>query len=92
MSVLYVRDRDGNLVPIESLQGKTGPQGPQGETGPQGPQGETGATGATGATGPAGADGKDGATAAEVIAALTNEVWTFTLSDGSTVDKVVPLV
>lgn len=57
-----------------------------GETGPQGPQGEKGDTGATG---PAGAAG---ATTAEVIAALTKETWTFTLSDGSTVNKVVPLI
>lgn len=63
--------------------GATGPQGVQGIQGPQGPQGETGEKG------PAGADG---ATAAEVIAALPTETWTFTLSDGSTVDKVVPLV
>lgn len=78
--------------------GATGPQGPQGDkgekgdtgaTGPQGPQGEKGDKGDTGATGAAGADG---ATAAQVIAALTKETWTFTLADGSAVDKVVPLV
>lgn len=45
--------------------------------------------GATGATGAAGADG---ATVEEVVAALSTETWTFTLSDGTTVDKVVPLV
>lgn len=50
---------------------------------------KNGSKGSTGGTGPAGADG---ATAAQVIAALTKETWTFTLSDGSTVDKVVPLV
>lgn len=45
-----------------------------------------------GTTGATGAAGKDGATAAEVIAALSTETWAFTLADGSTVDKVVPLV
>lgn len=36
--------------------------------------------------------GKDGATAAEVIAAMQSETWVFTLEDGSTVSKEVPLV
>lgn len=39
-----------------------------------------------------GATGAAGATVDQVIAALTKETWTFTLTDGSTVDKVVPLV
>lgn len=42
--------------------------------------------------GDTGAAGADGATAAEVIAALSTETWTFTLANGSTVTKVVPLV
>lgn len=42
--------------------------------------------------GSAGAAGKDGATAEEVIAAMSTETWTFTLADGSTVTKVVPLI
>lgn len=54
--------------------------------GAKGDKGDTGATGATGAA------GKDGATAAQVIAALEKETWTFTLEDGSTVTKEVPLV
>lgn len=45
-----------------------------------------------GSKGSAGANGKDGATAAQVIAAMTKDTWTFTLEDGSTVTKVVPLV
>lgn len=45
-----------------------------------------------GSAGAAGAAGKDGATAAEVIAALPTETWTFTMSDGSTVTKIVPLI
>lgn len=28
MSVLYVRDKNGNLIPIKTIQGETGPQGP----------------------------------------------------------------
>lgn len=48
--------------------------------------------GAKGDTGSPGAAGKDGATAAEVIADLPTETWTFTLSDGSTVTKIVPLI
>lgn len=39
-----------------------------------------------------GATGAAGATAEQVIAALPTETWTFTLVDGTTVDKVVPLV
>ena len=45
-----------------------------------------------GSKGSTGAAGKDGATAAQVIAALEKETWTFTLEDGSTVTKEVPLV
>jgi hypothetical protein len=37
-------------------------------------------------------NGKDGATAAQVIAAMTKDTWTFTLEDGSMVTKVVPLI
>lgn len=51
-----------------------------------------GVKGDKGDKGDAGAAGKDGATAAEVIAALPTETWTFTLSDGSTVTKTVPLI
>ena len=54
-----------------------------GVTGAQGPKGDKGDTGAA---------GKDGATATQVIAALTKEVWTFTLSDGTTVTKEVPML
>lgn len=48
--------------------------------------------GATGETGATGATGKDGATAAEVIAALPKETWIFTLADGTTVEKEVPML
>ena len=42
--------------------------------------------------GASGAAGAAGATAAEVIAAMNKETWTFTLEDGSTVTKEVPLL
>ena len=70
-------------------QGIQGPKGDKGDQGIQGPKGDTGATGPQGPTGPKGADG---ATATQVIAAMTKDTWTFTLEDGSTVTKVVPLV
>lgn len=35
MSVLYIKDKDGNVVPIFTIQG------PPGATGPQGPAGNT---------------------------------------------------
>ena len=72
--------------------GEQGPQGEKGEKGDKGDKGDKGETGDTGATGPQGPAGADGATPAEVIAAMTKETWTFTLADGTTVDKVVPLV
>lgn len=48
--------------------------------------------GAKGDTGAAGSNGKDGATAAQVIAALPTETWTFTLANGSTVTKKIPKI
>jgi hypothetical protein len=42
MSVLYVQDKSGNIIPIPAIQGPPGPQGPQGgkgDTGAQGPRG-----------------------------------------------------
>lgn len=48
--------------------------------------------GAKGDTGAAGSNGKDGATAAQVIAALPTEQWTFTLANGSTVTKTIPKI
>ena len=80
-------------------QGAGGPQGPKGDAGPQGPKGDTGAAGANGKDG---ADGKtpvkgsDYFTEADkselvqaVISALPNEIWTFTMEDGSIVEKAV---
>ena len=73
-------------------KGDKGDQGIQGIQGAKGDKGDKGDTGATGATGAAGKDGADGATAEQVIAAMSKETWTFTLEDGSTVQKVVPLI
>lgn len=39
-----------------------------------------------------GATGAAGATAEQVIAEMSTETWTFTLADGTTVNKVVPLI
>lgn len=79
---------DGERGP-QGIQGEQGPQGDQGERGPQGIQGIQGEQGPRGDTGPA---GKDGATASQVIAALPTETWTFTLINGSTLTKKVPLL
>ena len=86
-------------------QGDPGPQGPQGEkgeTGPQGPagpQGEKGEKGDSGADGTSPVKGSDYWTQADreqmvldTKAALGRETWVFTLADGSTVEKVVPLL
>jgi hypothetical protein len=86
---------------IQGEKGDTGTQGPKGDTGATGPKGDkgdkgdTGATGEQGPQGPQGEPGKagaDGATAEQVKATLNRETWTFTLTDGSTVTKVVPLL
>lgn len=78
-------------------EGPMGPTGATGDTGPVGPTGPTGATGGTGPTGPTGATGLttsvsiDSVTYTQVSGniSLPNETWTFTLSDNTTVDKVV---
>lgn len=47
-NILYVKDENGEWIPIPSIVGPQGeigpdgPQGPQGETGPEGPQGPQG--------------------------------------------------
>ena len=55
-------------------------------------QGEPGVQGQAGPAGPQGPAGAAGATTADVISALSKETWTFTLADGTSVDKVVPLI
>lgn len=89
-------------------QGPQGEKGEKGDTGPQGPRGEKGENGTAGPQGPQGEKGDTGAspvkgtdywTAADKAAMVTDtltamkrETWTFTLADGSTVEKVVPLL
>lgn len=53
---------------------------------------KNGSKGSKGDPGEKGDPGAAGATTAQVIAAMTKDTWTFTLEDGSTVTKVVPLV
>lgn len=85
--------------------GATGPQGPQGEkgekgdTGAAGPAGEKGEKGDPGVNGTSPVKGTDYWTQADrtqmvsdTKAALGRETWVFALSDGSTVEKVVPLL
>jgi hypothetical protein len=45
-----------------------------------------------GSKGDTGAAGKNGATVSEVISEMSKETWVFTLANGSTVEKVVPIV
>ena len=62
---MYIRDKDGNLIPVKTIKGDPGdqgPAGPKGNDGATGPQGPKGDKGDTGATGPAGNNGKDGKT------------------------------
>lgn len=68
---------------FKNLKGAKGEKGDTGSAGAQGEKGDKGDTGAKGA---------DGATSAQVIAALPRETWVFTLSDGTTVEKVVPVL
>lgn len=51
-----------------------------------------GMMGATGAAGKDGSNGADGATPTQVINAMSKETWTFTLTNGNTVTKTVPLI
>ena len=65
MSVLKIKDSNGNWIDIPAIKGE---QGPAGERGPQGIQGETGATG------PAGRDGYVQYTAGENITIENNVI------------------
>ena len=69
--------------------GETGPRGPQGEQGIQGPTGPQGEKGDTGAQGPKGAPGNgisDIALKSGTHAPGTSDVYTITLTDGTTFD------
>ena len=76
---------DGKTSGFSVKNGSTGDPGP---TGPQGPKGDTGPTG------PAYTLTASDKTsiASEVKASLASETWVFTLANGSTVSKVVPLL
>lgn len=60
MSVLYIKDANGNWQAVTAFEGPQGPKGDTGETGPQGPKGETGATGEQGLKGDKGDKGDTG--------------------------------
>jgi hypothetical protein len=44
---LYIKNEDGEFVPLPAIVGPQGPQGPKGDTGDSGPQGPKGADGKT---------------------------------------------
>lgn len=81
-TVLVVTSSSGtssaNLKGDKGDKGDTGAQGIQGKTGPQGPAYVL-------------TEADKQSVAAAVTAAQTTETWTFTLEDGSTVEKVVVL-
>lgn len=60
MSVLRIKNAEGEWQGIPTLQGEQGPQGIQGEQGIQGPQGETGPQGEKGDPGEQGPQGEQG--------------------------------
>lgn len=75
MSVIKVRNENGNFVDIPVIQGPQGPTGPKGDTGLQGPKGETGDMG------PAGTNGTNGQDGTSVLAIqATDEATAITLS------------
>lgn len=41
MSVMYIRDKDGNLIPVKTIRGAPGPQGEKGADGVIGKDGYT---------------------------------------------------
>lgn len=60
MSILKIRDENGNVQEVLALRGPKGDTGPQGERGLQGPQGIRGEMGPQGERGPQGAQGIQG--------------------------------
>lgn len=99
MSVLKYIDENGIVIPvakgIKGDKGDAGTQGIQGEKGEKGDKGDKGDTGETGYTPVKGTDYYTEADKTEMVslvkASLTTETWTFTLEDGSTVNKAVLL-
>lgn len=82
MSVLYVRDKDGNLVPVQTIQGEKGSTGPQGPKGDKGDTGATGPQGPKGDTGSAGSAGKDGVSPT-VTVSKSGKVTTIEITDAN---------
>lgn len=94
MSILKIRDADGNVQEILAIKGERGYPGERGEKGDPGEKGDKGDKGDTGATGNdyvlTSADKQE---IAEAVAEnLSTEAWTFTLENGSTVTKTVVLI
>lgn len=84
MSVIKIRNEEGNFVDISAIQGPPGPQGPQGiqgQTGPQGPKGDKGETGPQGPKGDTGPQGPSGASVTVVQATDENSAISLSQSN-----------
>lgn len=89
-----------NIKGEQGIQGLQGPQGPQGDTGSQGEQGPQGLQGEQGPAGYTPEKGVDYFTDSDISEMvgdvidelpISNETWTFTLDDDTTVTKKVVL-
>lgn len=78
MSVLYVRDDSGKLVPIRTIKGE------QGDPGPEGPAGEQGEQGAKGDKGDQGPQGRGITSVAKTGSSGLVKTYTITMSDDAT--------
>lgn len=81
MAILKIKDADGNVQEILAIKGEKGDKGDKGEKGEKGDNGNAYVL--------TEADKQEIATKA--IEKLSTETWTFTLEDGSTVNKTVVL-
>lgn len=81
MSVLYIRDDSGKLVPIRTIKGKKGDPGPEG---PAGEQGEQGAKGDKGDKGDQGPQGRGITSVAKTGSSGLVNTYTITMSDDAT--------
>lgn len=89
MSVLKIKDANGNWQSISVIKGEKGDKGDTGLTGPQGPQGLQGIqgeTGATGAQGPQGIQGERGLQGEQGPAGRDGYVQ-YTAGDNITIDE-----
>lgn len=87
MSVLKIKDSQGNWQSISAIKGEkgdTGSQGPQGLTGPAGPAGQNGSNGQDGFS-PVASISKSG-NVATISITDKNGTTTATISDGQTPD------